>query len=467
MQIELLDSTLREGEQSPTVSFTIEQKIEIAKQLDEFGVEYIELGHPAVSPDVRKAIGQLAKLDTKANKLLHGRALKADIDDAVQFGVEWLGIFFGTSDLSLEYKFQINRREALKRIKESVEYAKDKNLKLRFTAEDATRTDPAFLLEVAHTAEEAGADRFSVADTVGTIQPRQMTDLISSLKKSINIPVHIHCHNDFGLANANSLAALDGGARVADVTVNGLGERCGIATLAEVALVLKLLYKVENPWKLELLPQLSQMVERFSGVFNSENKPLVGMHAFTHKAGLHTRAVLKDPRTYEAFPPELIRRHREITIDKFTGKDAVLNRLQMMSVKVNDEQLGEIIRIIKSKPDKRQFTDIDLLEIADDVLGIEVQARVPLKVEAIVSMGLSSALYTTRITRRLLGFSQVKNIFEVTGKYDIIAHLETNTTEELNDLIEDIRASEGVINTNTKTILKGFSRPAESSMAVS
>lgn len=461
MYVELLDTTLREGEQTANVSFTLDQKVEIAKLLDEFGVEFIELGHPAVSPDVRQAVEWLAQLELRATKLIHGRALPSDIDEAVRYSVPWIGMFFGTSALSLEHKFKIDEKEALRRVRDAVAYAKDKGLKVRFTAEDATRTEVDFLLEVLGVAQEAGADRLSVPDTVGTMAPEAMRGFVKQVVAGVGLPVHVHCHNDYGMAVANTVAGLQAGAQLADVTVNGIGERSGIAALAEVALVLKMLYRVDNPWKLELLPKLSRVVERASGVFNSENKPVVGLYAFTHKAGLHTRAVLKDPRTYEAFPPELIKRHRQITIDKYTGHDALRARLSQMHIEVDDEQLNEILDIIKSRPQKRRFSDIDLLEVADEVLQLELRARVPLQVEAIIQMGLSSALYTTRITRRLIGFSQVKTVYEITGDYDVVAHVEANSIGDLNDFIEELRVSEGVEQTATHIILKGYEKNAD------
>jgi 2-isopropylmalate synthase len=461
MKVELLDTTLREGEQTAGVSFSVEQKLEIAGLLDEFGVEFIELGHPAVSPDVGEAVERLSRLETGAHKLIHARALPADIDYAVRFGVPWVGIFFGTSPLSLKHKFHISPAEALKRIRDAICYAKDQGLKVRFTAEDATRTELNFLVEVAQLAEEAGADRLSLPDTVGTALPSAMQELVRAISKAVRIPLHVHCHNDYGLATANTLAGIEAGARLGDVTVNGLGERSGIASLAEVTVVLKMLCDVENPWKLELLPKLSRVVERASGVFNSENRPIVGMYAFTHKAGLHTQAVLEDPRTYEAFPPELVGRHREITIDKYTGRAAVRARLQDMNVWVDDAQLEEIVERIKSRPQKRYFSDVDLLEVADEVLGLELQARVPLQVEAIVHMALSSALYTTRMTRRLIGFAQVKEVYEITGEYDVVAHVVANSIGDLNDLIEELRMSEGVERTLTHLILKGYVKDSD------
>ena len=232
-------------------------------------------------------------------------------------------MFFGTSDLSLKYKFGIDRPTAMARIIDAIFYAKDKGVKLRFTAEDATRTDLPFLIELAQAVEEAGADRFSIADTVGILTPDRTSRIIKAMKKAISIPIHIHCHNDLGLATANSLTGLLAGADVADVSINGLGERSGIANLAEMAVILKTQYHVQNVWDLSKLKTLSKTVEKIAQFPNRLNQPIVGKFAFTHKSGLHTRAVLKEPKTYELFDPKLVNQKRRILIDKFTGKAAV------------------------------------------------------------------------------------------------------------------------------------------------
>ena len=201
MKIELLDTTLREGEQSANVSFTVDQKIEILKSLDEFGVEFIEIGHPIVSPDVHDAVEKISKIETKANKLIHSRAMKEDIDLAHSFNIEWIGIFFGTSDLSLKHKFGIDRSEAITKIVDAVKYAKDKGMKLRFTAEDATRTNIEYLIEVAQAVSDAGADRFSIADTVGILTPEKTTSLVGKIVKKID-NVKLIESNNTGLGRA-------------------------------------------------------------------------------------------------------------------------------------------------------------------------------------------------------------------------------------------------------------------------
>ncbi|MCS5651210.1 MAG: hypothetical protein NZ825_01110, partial [Candidatus Marinimicrobia bacterium] len=275
-QIEILDSTLREGEQTPGVSFTIKQKSAIAKLLDDFGVDFIELGHPAVSPDVYAAVETLNDLDLKAKKMAHGRASKSDINDATAIGVEWMGMFFGTSPLSLKHKFNVSKKEALEQIQTIVKYGKDKGLKLRFTAEDASRTDLDYLIQVGQLVQNAGVDRFSLADTVGCLTPTNMKGLVSQMVSELDIPIHVHCHNDFGMATANALSALEAGAQCVDVAINGLGERCGLSPLAEVVIALTNIYKVNGNWNLELIPELSELVNAFSKLDSNANQPIVG-----------------------------------------------------------------------------------------------------------------------------------------------------------------------------------------------
>ena len=369
-QIEILDSTLREGEQTPGVSFTIKQKSAIAKLLDDFGVDFIELGHPAVSPDVYAAVETLNDLDLKAKKMAHGRASKSDINDATAIGVEWMGMFFGTSPLSLKHKFNVSKKEALEQIQTIVKYGKDKGLKLRFTAEDASRTDLDYLIQVGQLVQKAGVDRFSLADTVGCLTPTKMKELVSRIVCELDIPVHVHCHNDFGMATANALSALEAGAQCVDVAVNGLGERCGLPPLAEVVTALTNIYKVNGIWELGMIPELTEMVDSFSKLDSNANQPIVGKNAFTHKAGLHVKAVVKEPKSYEAISPEAVHRKRHFVIDKYTGKSALNNRLNHMGIRVSPKELDTILIEIKSHPEKLNWENVELISLAKS-LGIK------------------------------------------------------------------------------------------------
>ena len=369
-QIEILDSTLREGEQTPGVSFTIKQKVTIARYLDTFGVDFIELGHPAVSPDVYTAVERLNDLDLKAKKMAHGRASKSDINDAAAIGVEWMGMFFGTSPLSLKHKFNVSKREALEQIQMTVKYGKDKGLKLRFTAEDASRTGFDFLVQVGRLVQESGADRYSLADTVGCLTPTETKELISRIVPELDIPIHVHCHNDFGMATANALSALEAGAQCVDVAVNGLGERCGLPPIAEVVTALVNIYKVNGNWDLSILPELTHLVGTFSNSLLKANQPIVGENAFTHKAGLHVKAVAKDPRSYEAISPEMVNRKRKLIIDKYTGSSALENKFNEIGVSLTKMELAAVLKELKSHPEKVSWTGIELIYLTKS-MGIK------------------------------------------------------------------------------------------------
>ena len=369
-KIEILDSTLREGEQTPRVSFTIDEKVALAKRLDAFGVDFIELGHPSVSPDVYEAVVALNDLDLKAKKMAHGRASKSDINDVAAIGVGWMGIFFGTSPLSLKHKFNVTKSEALDRIEIAVKYGKDKGLKLRFTAEDASRTDLEFLIQVGQLVQNAGVDRFSLADTVGCLTPTNIKGFVSQMVSELDIPIHVHCHNDFGMATANALSALEAGAQCVDVAINGLGERCGLPPLAEVVIALTNIYKVNGNWNLGLIPELSELVKAFSKLDSNANQPIIGKNAFTHKSGLHVKAVVKEPESYEAISPESVHRKRHFVIDKYTGNFALNNKLIHMGISVTPKELDTILIEIKSHPEKLNWDDKDLISLTNS-MGIK------------------------------------------------------------------------------------------------
>jgi 2-isopropylmalate synthase len=369
--IEILDSTLREGEQTPGVSFSVREKIILAKKLDLFGVDFIELGHPAVSSDVYEAVERLNDLDLNAKKMVHGRAMKSDINDALAIGVRWIGIFYGTSPISLKHKFNIDQKTALNRIESAIKYGKDKGLKLRFTAEDASRTDINFLIKIGQLAQLSGADRYSIADTVGCLTPTKTKRLVKDIVKELEIPLHIHCHNDYGMATANALSALESGAQCVDVSVNGLGERCGLSSLAEVVTSLINLYKVNGNWDLGLIPDLTKLVTSFSDLEFQDNQPLVGKNAFTHKSGLHVKAVLNNSQSYESIHPSLVNRTRKLVIDKYTGRAAILNKFNSLGINLSKQDVEIIIKHIKSNPDKVYWSDDELISHAKSI-GIQV-----------------------------------------------------------------------------------------------
>lgn len=454
-KVMILDSTLREGEQTPGVSFSIEQKLEIAQKLDEIGVDIIESGNPVVSKDVKEAMVKISGLGLRAEVMGHARASIPDIQEAIDCGVDSVGIFLGATDTRLEQQLRITRERALELAYETVKYAKDHGLKVRFTAEDGTRADPAFLKALFKSALEAGADRLSIADTVGIMTPSRIKALYEDLSKSLDAVFETHCHNDLGMAVANSLAAMEGGARIIDVTVNGLGERAGIASLQEVAAALKVHYQIDTV-KLSALKPLSMLVERYSGIFLPPHAPLVGDNAFSHKAGVHTAAVLINPSIYEGFPPELIARTRELVVDKYAGKSVIRARLERLGVKLSEEQIAKILEAIKSRPTVTKYRDADLLELAERVSGRRLKPVIPESIEALISVKCESNVYTSSVARKIGAIKGVLRVYEVSGDYDIEVELIAGSMAELNECLESIREVKGIVGTNTKFILKRF-----------
>ncbi|MEM4097034.1 MAG: homocitrate synthase, partial [Metallosphaera sp.] len=373
MKVGILDSTLREGEQTPGVVFTIEQRVEIAKALSDIGVSMIEAGHPAVSPDIYEGIKRIVKLkregEITSEILGHSRAVKRDVEVASEIEVDRVAIFYGVSDIHLKAKTKTTREDALNVIAEVVRYAREHGLKVRFTAEDATRTDLDYLVKVAKTARDAGADRISIADTVGILYPTKTRELFSYLVKEVpGVEYDIHAHNDLGMAVANALAAVEGGATIVHATVNGLGERVGIVPLQIIAAALKYHFNVEVV-KLDKLTSVSSLVEKYSGISIPPNFPITGDYAFVHKAGVHVAGILNDPRTYEFMAPETFGRSRDYVIDKYTGKHALKDRFERLGVKLDDRELEQVLVKIKSSQGTRYFRDVDLLEIAEEVTG--------------------------------------------------------------------------------------------------
>ena len=362
-KIQILDTTLREGEQTPGVSFTISQKIEIVKFLNQFGVDYIEVGHPVVSKDIYSFIKKVSKLRLKSKMIAHSRLLKKDIDKVIELNIPCIGLFLDVCENHFEKKYGINEKKALSMIVDSISYAKRHKLEVRFTAEDASRTNFKFLIKVAKLVESVGADRFSFADTVGILYPSKVSDIFSRLASEIKIPIHGHFHNDFGLATANALQATQSGASCVDVTVNGLGERCGISSLAEVTSSLDELFKVKNSWNFKILNDVSSYVERVSNIKDNDTRPVTGKNAFTHNAGLHISSLVKDSSFYEPTDPKKFNRRRYYAIDKFSGRDALNYRLEKLNILVGEKELSELLGLIKNKPEIKIWTDEKLITL--------------------------------------------------------------------------------------------------------
>ncbi len=343
---QLLDSTLREGEQTPGVLFTVEDKLAIARALDGFGVDYLEVGHPAVSRDVARAARAVCAEGLEAETLVHARADRRDIDAAIECDADWVGIFYSVRSEALEQRFRRDLDQVVAQVVDAVEHAKAHGLRVRYTPEDTVRSPWTNVRVAAQAAVAAGADRISIADTTGCMTPTRMADIVRRMASVVDVPLHAHCHNDLGLAVANSLAAIEAGAQVVDVTVNALGERTGIADLAQVATALRVAYGVQA-WDLAGLPDLSQLVAERSGFRVPEQAPIVGRNAFRHNAGLHVAAVFHDPGHYESIPAELVGRTRHVVVDRFAGLATLRYKCRELGIEADEERLQRILRHIK------------------------------------------------------------------------------------------------------------------------
>jgi 2-isopropylmalate synthase len=368
--VRIFDTTLRDGEQTPGVSLTAEEKVRIARQLDKLGVDAVEAGFPIASEGERGAVRAVAEAGLSCEVVGLARASRADIDAVRDSGVNCVHIFLATSDLHLKYKLKLSREQVLERITDAVQYAKDHGLAVEFSAEDATRTEIAFLKKVYQTAEESGAIRMNIPDTVGTSSPQSIAKTTLEVASSVKVPVSIHCHDDFGLAVANSLAAIEAGAAQAHVTVNGIGERAGNTSLEELVMSLHLLCSRTTCIKTEFLSETSKLVATLTGVRLPPNKAVVGDNAFGHESGIHTHGITEMPLTYEPYDPALVGRRRWFHAGKHSGAHGIATQLAEVGLFPDEAQLAEIVTRVKNIGDKgKTVTDADLIAITEAVMG--------------------------------------------------------------------------------------------------
>jgi 2-isopropylmalate synthase len=348
-RIRILDSTLREGEQHPGVSFTIKQRIQIAWMLDSFGVDQIEIS-PVVSPDHAEATKTIIKQGLRADIVAHTRAIKSDVDVAIDCGATWVATYMGISDIHISAKLKITREEAKARALEVADYIKAHGLKSRFTMEDASRTDPAFLIEMCKEMNRRGIERISIPDTVGIMRPRGMYNLVKMVHDSIDTSkssLDVHCHNDVGLALANALSGCEAGADQIHTTIDGFGERTGIPSLAETAVALTLVYKSNNDLRLHMLKDLSKTISDYISLPIPESKPVVGDSAYKHKAGTHLAAILRNPAAYEIIEPKIVGNRRKIVFGELAGKNGAAYLLSLLGLETGKHEAEALARGLK------------------------------------------------------------------------------------------------------------------------
>ncbi|MDR3291282.1 MAG: homocitrate synthase family protein [Methanobrevibacter sp.] len=345
--ITIYDTTLRDGEQTPGVCFSGDNKLEIAIELDKLKLPQIEAGFPIVSNQEKEAIKTITKQGLNAQILSLARTKKEDIDAALSCDVDGIITFMGTSDIHLEHKMNIGRQEALNICMKAIEYAKDHGLFVAFSAEDATRSDLDFLKRIYKKAEEYGVDRVHIADTVGAISPQGMNFLVTELKKHLKTQIAVHCHDDFGLAVPNSIAGILAGATAVSTTVNGIGERAGNTSLEELIMSLKFIYGLDLGFKIKNIQNLSQLVSKHTSIDIPKNKAIVGDNVFRHESGIHVDAVIEEPLTYEPYLPELVGQRRKLILGKHSGCRAVKAKLNECGFKVTEDELCHIVEEVK------------------------------------------------------------------------------------------------------------------------
>lgn len=368
LPVKIDDTTLRDGEQTAGVVFANQEKIRIAKLLDEIGVHQLEVGIPAMGGDERDTIEEIAHLGLNASILAWNRANLADLKTSVECGVDAVAISLATSDIHIETKLKKDRAWVLKSMREAVAYAKSEGLYVSANAEDASRTELAFLIEYAQAAKDEGADRIRFCDTIGVMEPFRLYNVVKALRDVVGIEVEMHTHNDFGMAVANAIAGLHAGATWVNVTVAGLGERAGNAALEEVVMALKYIEGMEVGMDTTRFREIAEYVMTAAGRKIPIWKSVIGSNMFAHESGIHADGVIKNPKTYEVFSPDEVGLQRQIVIGKHSGSKAIELKFHEYGIPLTHEEAGELLPRVRSMAIelKRSLFDKELVYIYHD-----------------------------------------------------------------------------------------------------
>ncbi|MGH2332004.1 2-isopropylmalate synthase [Thermoanaerobacter mathranii] len=377
----VFDTTLRDGEQTPGVNFNINEKFEIAKQLATLGVDVIEAGFPAASNGDFEAVKNVADKIKGVTIAGLARAVKEDIDRASNAlknaERSRLHVFIATSDIHLKYKLKMSREETLKRAVEMVRYARRKFDEIEFSAEDASRTDWDFLVKVFSEVIEAGANVINIPDTVGYAMPREFGELVKYIKNNVpnidGVIISAHCHNDLGLAVANSLSAIENGATQVEVAVNGIGERAGNAALEEVIMALntrKDYFGLVHGINTKEIYNTSKLVSKLTGIDIPPNKAIIGANAFRHQAGIHQHGIINNRATYEIMKPEDIGINPDtFALGKLSGRNAFELKAKQLGYNLSPGELNEAFRRFKDLADRKKvIIDEDIRFVVEETL---------------------------------------------------------------------------------------------------
>ena len=347
-EIYVVDTTLRDGEQTAGVVFANEEKLAIATMLSDLGVDQLEVGIPTMGGDEKSAIKSIVKRNLKSSIMAWNRAVISDIQESIDCGVDAVAISISVSDIHIKNKLKTSREWVLENMVKSVEYAKKNGLYVSVNGEDASRADREFLIKFMKAAKEVGADIFRYCDTVVVMGPFQIEEEIKALYDNAKLDIEMHTHNDFGMATANAIAGLRGGANHVGVTVNGLGERAGNAALEEVVMALKFVYGCDVDMDTTMFREISEYVSKASGRVLPIWKAIVGTNMFAHESGIHADGAIKNPKNYEAFDPSVVGLERQIVIGKHSGKAAIVNKFKEYNIELTNEEASVILEMVRS-----------------------------------------------------------------------------------------------------------------------
>ena len=374
-EIYIVDTTLRDGEQTAGVVFANDEKIAIASMLSELGVDQLEVGIPTMGGDEKEAIKKIVKRNLKSSIMAWNRAVITDIEQSIDCGVDAVAISISVSDIHIKHKLKTSREWVIENMVKSVEFAKKNGLYVSVNGEDASRADKEFLAEFIKEAKNAGADRFRYCDTVGIMEPFKINKDIKYLYEKTDFDIEMHTHNDFGMATANAIGGIMAGASHVGVTVNGLGERAGNAALEEVLMALMYVYNFDGKIDTKMFREVSEYVSRASGRILPAWKAIVGDNMFAHESGIHADGAIKNPKNYEAFDPAIVGLERQIVIGKHSGKAAILNKFKEYNIDLDDYEAQKILEIIRSTSVrlKRSLFDKELVQIYKEYSRLKEQ----------------------------------------------------------------------------------------------